>query len=393
MTSPAAAPADRAGLGATRVLLVWALILALLIAAIAAYYGLRATLNERTPFAFEARELRVVRGNAVAVSGGVAVRGTRSAPLTVLQLPAAAFNASSYERIRIVADPLSDDVELALLWATQREPGRVYEHRLLAASDGTIRDQFLDQDPNWRGDITSVAIGIKSTSDQPWRIARVTVDEADTIAVARGMRFDWTDFGKWNGKSINVEFGGRESQRIYLPLVLFVAAALCALYFAWRSKTRKIATPVAGLVLPFVAAWVVLDLRWQAELMVKANETLVTFAGIPLEERHLRMEDGELYRTLRLATPKLAEGPQRIFVGSDVEYFVMRAAYHLYPHNVAVFGWYDGSSMRPGDYVFLYRKNGVRFDATHGTLLWQNGKQTAADGLYVTPGAGLFRVR
>jgi len=391
--TPPAASADRTTLGAIRVLLVWALVLVLLIAAIVAYYGLRATLNERTPLAFEARELRLIRGNAVAVQGGLAVRGAHDAPLTVLQLPAAAFPAGSYERIRIVADPLSDDVELALLWATPSEPGRVYEHRMQAASDGTVRDQFLDQDANWRGDITSVAIGVKNASDHPWRIARVTVDKADTIAVARGMRLDWTDFGKWNGKSINVEFGGRESQRIYLPLVLFGAAALCALFFAWRSRARKTVTPIAGLVLPFLAAWLALDLRWQAELMIKANETFATFAGIPLEERHLRMEDGELYRTLRLATPKLPASPQRIFVGSDVEYFVMRAAYHLYPHNVAVFGWYDGTSMRPGDYVFLYRKAGVRFDATHGSLLWQNGRQTAADALYVTPGAGLFRVR
>ena len=52
------------------------------------------------------------------------------------------------------------------------------------------------------------------------------------------------------------------------------------------------------------------------------------------------------------------------------------------------------ATMRSGDYVVVYQRRGIQFDATKGMLRWEGGgAPIAAESLVVAPGAALFRIR
>src|SRR4030095_15987124 len=89
--------------------------------------------------------------------------------------------------------------------------------------------------------------------------------------------------------------------------------------------------------------------------------------------------------------------PARVFMVADAHYFRARGAYHLYPYNVFFDPWNNTvpppTSMRPGDYIVVYQRRGIQFDAAQGMLRWDNGQPLRAEALVVEPGAALFRVR
>ena len=384
------APRDRRG--AIFAAAAWFVAFALVVSAVVVVAGFRGSVEGVAPFAAAGRELRPNSPAARVAGAAVDVQNAQALKVTLLQLPVAPFRAADHVRVRVDASAVPKGVEVALIWARASEPGKINEQSLPLDDHRRPMPMLLDTQPEWRGDIAVVALGVKGAAQFPWRVERVTLDTPGMAGVARGIVDDWTDYDAWDGRSINVAFGGREMQRAWLPPLAFVAAVLAFAFLRVRSKRRGTPMPIAHAVLPFVVAWLVVDVRWNAELTDKARETWGRFAGKSLDERHRAMEDGDLYQATTMAREQLPSTPARIFVGSDFEYFRLRAAYHLYPHNVLPVGWQDGKVMRPGDYVFLYQKADVRFDATHAALIWPDGTRSQVAPLFARSGAGLFRV-
>jgi len=77
-------------------------------------------------------------------------------------------------------------------------------------------------------------------------------------------------------------------------------------------------------------------------------------------------------------------------------YFRGRAAYHLYPHNVE----FDprentvppANALRPGDFVVVYQRRGIQFNADEKKLRFEGGAPISAEAILVEPGAALFRI-
>jgi len=383
----------RSGNGIGRALLAWIAFFFALLVLVAVVNGFRGTVSDIAPVLVSGRDLKPNNRNVRVVGAVIDVRNTIDAPLSLLQVTSSPFEASDLARVTIDAGPVPAGVDVALLWIRHAEPGQIHEQPLALSRNRFVATALLDENAQWRGRIEKVVIGVKGLSGDPWRIERVTLASPGVASIARGFVDEWMAFDPWDGRSINVLFGGRESQRFYLPLLVFLAAAATLFYLRWWYRRRGDRLPAALAVLPFVAGWLVLDLRWQAELTVKAAETWSSFAGLPIEARHLRMEDGDLYRTVGVVKSMLPATPERIFVGSDFDYFRMRAAYHFYPHNVLSFGWRDGKVASAGDLVFLYQSAGVRFDAEHSVLIWSDGSRTPVLPIYTTTGAGLFRLQ
>jgi hypothetical protein len=82
---------------------------------------------------------------------------------------------------------------------------------------------------------------------------------------------------------------------------------------------------------------------------------------------------------------------------ADAHYFRGRGAYHLYPHNVFFDPFTNNlpssAALHSGDYVVVYQRRGVQFDAALGMLRWEGSAPVAAEALIVEPGAALFRIR
>ena len=108
-------------------------------------------------------------------------------------------------------------------------------------------------------------------------------------------------------------------------------------------------------------------------------------------------EDGPLFEFIEKVRAKLPPPPARVFMVAEAHYFRGRGAYHLYPHNVYFNPWVNeippAAMMRPGDYVVVYHRRGIQFDAAKGLLRWDGGLPIPAETLVVEPGAALFRIR
>jgi len=359
---------------------------------VAAVYGMQPGRENAAPLDRLGRQLVPNNANAKPSGDAMVVANRPDAPLVILAAGTLPIRAADYGRVVIDADPLPKDVEAALIWVRRDEPGRPHEQRL--AQDGArIVATVLDGNPDWRDDIAFVAIGIKGPMKQPWSLRSFRLEPLGVRGIGADIVQGWTTFETWDGRSINVLFGGREEQRAWLPPLAFAAAVIAALAVAWVGRRRGRAAGSALLALPFLIAWLALDVRWQANLVEQARLTWSEFGGRSFEERHLAMEDGELFRFAQAAIAKLPESPVRIYATSDFEYFRRRAGYHLYPHNVLAYNWADPSVMQPGDYVFLYQKADVGYDTGRRLLLWKSGPTLAVTPLLAQRGAGLFQVR
>jgi hypothetical protein len=368
----------------------WTLSLGALVFGIVAFHGLN-TVSGSTVIQWLGKQV-VANNAATTVQGDDLLIQTKEEQPAMLALVSPPLLADNHARLAIEASALPKDVELALLWMRSDESKHIFRHPI-DLSHGRPLPLFLDRDPEWRGQIAKLALSIKGPIPTPWRLVRIELTEVDPASILASLVADWTAFEPWEGHSINVVFGGLERQRVYLPLLAFVASVLAVtLLVAWSKRRHRKLAPTF-LILPFIIGWLVLDLRWQANLLQQADQTYDLFGGLSWEERHLKMEDGDLFRFVQSARKRLPLQPVRIFAISDFEYFRLRAGYHLYPNNVLAFDWSDPGILRPGDYLLLYQKSDVRFDVTNSQLLWGDGRRVPVAPLATQRGAGLFEVK
>lgn len=391
-TSPAAAAPIGARGSLVAPLSTWATALVMLLGIVAVASGLR--IGSSVSIVRKGGELVPNAASA----GKVEPRGEGIAVLTpdnrpvVLNLNVRPFAAADASVVVIEGQPAPPDAELALLWVRKTDPDTIHEQRL-NEQDGYPQPTLLDRSPDWRGEIVWVALGVKRAPEVPVVVRRVRLEPLTMRAVLADLWRGWLHFSPWDGRSINVSFGGREEQRLFLLPLAFGAAALAIAMLAVHARRRRIALPRAWLIVPIIASWLLVDARWQVHLVQQARATRALYAGLSLDERHMRMDDAALYRFIEDNRGKLPDTPARVFATSDLDYFRLRAGYHLYPHNVLAFDWADPAILRPGDYLLLFQKADVRFDVTHGVLIWPGDRRVAVEALAVNPGQGLFRVR
>ena len=81
---------------------------------------------------------------------------------------------------------------------------------------------------------------------------------------------------------------------------------------------------------------------------------------------------------------------------ADAHYVRDRGAYHLYPYNVYFDPWNNttppASAVHSGDYVVVYERRGVYYNAAQQSLRWDDSPPVKAE-LVLLDGAGsLFRI-
>lgn len=309
----------------------------------------------------------------------------------VLNLAIRPFDADGGGSVMIDTAPLPPGTQLALLWVRRADPGEMHE-QVLKLERNRVVPTLLDGNPDWRGQVIAAAIGIKNASG-PVLINQVRLRPTSMRAILADMVSDWSYFNGWDGRSINVAFGGRDEQRVYLPAIVALAAIAVPGVWFFNARRRGSRVPIAWCVVPFMAAWLALDLRWQRQLLLQTVETHAAFAHKTLAERHAAMEHPAFLGLVDAALRVLPADPVRIFVTSDFDYFRMRAGYYLYPNNVLAFDWADPGVLHSGDYVLMFLKHDVHFDSAHESLTWSDGRQVPVSALIPGQGQGLYRVR
>jgi hypothetical protein len=104
-----------------------------------------------------------------------------------------------------------------------------------------------------------------------------------------------------------------------------------------------------------------------------------------------------LFAFIEKVRAKLPAPPARVFMVAAAHYFRDRGAYHLYPYNV----YFDPSSdtlpppsaVRSGDYIVVYQRKGMQYDAAQQRLRWDDQGLIGVELLLADTSAALFRVR
>ena len=347
---------------------------------------------------YGARELSISRGTASVEADEFIIAQSGEGGDSVVSVTTD-LRAADYNTVHWIAIDVPESAPVALLWHTDYEPARVNRSTVRVVS-GRPMPVAVGNDPHWIGRITGLALVVHGPLPQPLRVRGVVVKPADAVETMRDRIREWTALEPWTGTSINAVTGGADIQFLPLPLLLIAAVAIAGAALTWsvrrgmRAAAPSVAVAVAGL---FVVAWFVLDARWVSNLSRLAQVSALRYAGKDWRERHLAADDGALFAFIEKVRAVLPKTPARVFVIADAHYFRGRAAYHLYPNNV----WYEpyannvppAERLHAGDWIVVYQRRGVQYDAGQRRLRWDGGATLSVDLKLLDGGDALFLVR
>ncbi|MEO8485590.1 MAG: hypothetical protein ABI585_04555 [Betaproteobacteria bacterium] len=353
----------------------------------------RSTASART---YDATKMNVPRGVGRIDRDSLVAQATGNDVLIVAV--ATDFRARDLATIAWDVTGLPDGADARLLFNSDYTPRRVH-NRPLVVENGKLRPIALTDDREWLGRITGLAIAVRGSGSAAIRVRGVVAKPLSLGQLLADRSGEWFRNEPWTGTSINGVTGGATTQDLPLPIPLMIAALIAfALVVLVRRllPTRFLRGVPSIAALVFVMAWLLLDARWTANLARQAYATIERYGGKDADERARAAEDGELVAFLDKAKALLPDGPQRIVVLAQAHYFRGRAGWHLLPHRVA---WEpvrdiapEPGMLKPGDYVLVWRRPGAQYDASKGSVRFDNGVEIPATALLVERGSALFAV-
>src|SRR6266567_4522328 len=347
---------------------------------------------------WSASELEVTRGTGQLAPGGLVISAPDATRTVVISLNSS-FRARDYPVIAWEAAGLPDKVEATMLWYSYIDASPLFRLSMLVDA-GRLAPAALAQDRGWIGRIGGLALVLQGGFAEPIVVPGAAAKPMSATQVLGDRVREWLAFEPWNGASINGLIGGADVQDLPLPALLGAVAGIAALAYAGLARWKPLVFgPVlgAGVAAMFVIAWIAVDARWQWNLLRQASVTHAQYAGKSWQERHLAAEDGPLFAFIEKVRAKLPDPPARVFMVAAAQSLRNRGAYHLYPYNVYFDPWSDTvpppSAVRPGDFIVVYQRKGIQFDAAQHRLRWDDQAPIGVELLLVDAGAALFRVR
>ena len=344
-----------------------------------------------------ARDLTVSHGTA-ALAGSELFITAPDANETSAVSVTTDFRAADYPAVAWYANNVPESADVRVLWRTDVEPQKL-NYASVRVESGRLLPRILVDDPGWIGRVTGLALIVRTPLAQPLRIAGVEAKPMGAFELLRDRAAEWLALESWTGTSINTITGGADVQGLPLPLLLGSAALLAAgMLWGWNRfgrGTRGLAPFAVALL--FIIGWSVLDARWIANLARQVGETYTQYGGKDWQSKHEAAPDGALFAFIEKARKHLPATAGRIYVAADAHFFRSRAAYHLYPHNVYADPVRNllppPETMRRGDWVIVYQRTNIQYDAAAHLLRWDGLKPVAAELKFADAGAALFEIQ
>lgn len=344
-----------------------------------------------------ADELTLARGAGALTADGLVVAAPDPTRTVVVSFPTS-FRARDYPLIAWDVTGIPPGVEAALLWHNDYQPSRVLA-RPLTVEAGRLLPAQVGGERDWIGRIGGLALVLRGSFTRPIIVRGAAAKPQTALQVLGDRAREWLTFEAWNGASVNNLVGGADTQDLPLPVLLASVTGSAILAYAALARLRSRALqPWLAVVSAvfFLGAWFILDLRWQWNLLRQVEITRQQYAGKSWRERHLAAEDSALFAFIEKVRAKLPPPPARVFIVADAHYFRDRGAYHLYPYNVYFDPWRNAmpppSALRRGDYLVVYQRKGVEYDAAQRLLRWDGLAPVSARLLLVDAGDALFRI-
>lgn len=317
--------------------------------------------------------------------------------VSVLTAKLAPFQAGEFPRVEWALDSAQPPADLLFVWRTREHPKRNYTKRMQWLVNG-VAPLELKADDGWSGTITGVALLVRSRLPAPLRVDSVHVVSRSAGAAAGGMFRQWSAPIVLRGYSVSFPFDAERAHDL-APLVAVALGEALALgaYLAlvrWRGwrRDRRIVWAI------FLGGWLLLDLRWQANLWGEVRERADRFAGKTTEGKHLAAEDAPLYVLVEKMKSALPARPVRIVLFCDNVSLCARAAFLLYPQNVqrAFHRKVEPpgpDDLKSGDYLLLMYSRALGYDRERQLAVWADGRTRSAEEVLLQPEALLLKVK
>ena len=272
------------------------------------------------------------------------------------------LKARHFSRVTLDLDARAPGHRFSIAWFSSDDTGRVFKAPLARISE-TRYQAHLSDETNWQGAPLSGALIVEGVPRYPVSLRTATLDSPDlgSLAALRATFADWITLEGWGargwaGFSVD-QIGARD---VGAPLTLTAAAAawvgLSLLLFGLWSWARRDRVEWAVAVAFVLAAWIVLDLRWQVDLWQQMESTRAQYSGKSWEEKRLASEDADIVGFINRFKERVDENTARIFVidERDQYYQPLRAKYYLLPRTAAAslpaLEW-----LQPGDHLMVFR--------------------------------------
>ena len=242
------------------------------------------------------------------------------------------FAAEKYQRIEWVMRSAQFPKEVMFAWRTRERGNQNFSQPLQRLTEGFVPLNLVANE-NWRGTITGVALVVRGPLVAPIEIASLRLSPASAAATARETLTQWTAGIPLKGYSIAFPFDAERAN--YMPpakaVAIATALAILACLFIARTRKRPVDTRVLWAI--FAGGWLLLDVRWQANMFRQVADTAERFAGKTSEEKLLAGEGSEVVNLVSEVKGLLPPGPARVLFLCDTDVIGLRGAYLLYPYN------------------------------------------------------------
>jgi len=309
----------------------------------------------------------------------------------VIRFPNRSIQAEDYPTLRLAARTDATPLDARVLWRRADQPDRTYSLTMPWVGDGAER-VTLSTDADWRGRIIGLAIAVRLPPGSPLAFASLSLLPDTASSIAREVLTEWAVAESWAQYSVNYLHGGSPNPRVPLPLAAGAIAVLAIAFYVALAKWRRVGVSVSVAAAIVLAAWLVLDLRWQVNLLHNLTQAAGSFAGKSIDDKHRAAEDQQIYLLAEAIRRSLPDGVTKVTLASDLTaspYFLGKLRYYLFPL------WLHP---RPedavsGEVVAVFQASRVGLQEATGSLQLPNGQSLAVERLGGTPPIALFRVR
>ena len=295
------------------------------------------------------------------------------------------IKANSFRVLRFTWRPAGPAQEAAFFWRRSDDAKNVIR------TDITIPGfnlADLTTEADWRGEITEFGFLIAGKPGETIEIGKISL-ESDSIRNRLQLTWHaWTVFEEWSQKSINFLNGGESHQFVSLS-VLVIAWLIVTISLLWllsvfgrKIDLRQIA--VAGSIL-FLVGWILLDLRWTSNNLQQIQRSLQSHWHADDQQRLSMALDGEIYHySEKLKSNILDDKTARILIIGDknaVDYYMLRAKYHLLPHSVNIARQFSRQTAPKSlDFVFFFGQPGGIIKVPGWNQDWQKALTKVESG-------------
>jgi hypothetical protein len=342
------------------------------------------------PLEFKPEDAIVIRGESL--QRGVLWAPTADADgVLIIRLTDRPIESSLFPTLHIAALADTPPIAVRLLWR-QADGEKTTFAKSIAWRNGGRERFALAGDASWGGRVAGLALAFKLQPKAGVLFRSATLQPDTGLTVLSQIAGEWLDLEPWGQHSVNYLDGGAPNPRLPMVPAVFAIAALAFWIYRLLAKRKGLAPSLAVGVIFAMGAWVVVDTRWQYNLLSNLDLTAEKYAGKSLDEKHRAAEDANIYRVAETIRKGLPVGVTKVTLVSDLadsELFLGKLRYYLFPL------WLQPKPdpLDPEAVLAVVESPGSVIDPATGTLRLDSGRTLNVVMLVDDPMVRLVRVR